>query len=150
MTNSTIKFRLLSVDDFDSGVGIDEKILNVSRRDYYRVKFETCVQSTDHLPVSLVAENGDGKVVGFVMGILYIGEYGISRETATLDTFGVDPEYRHRGIGKQLISEFMDHLRALGVKKVSTLVDSNDPKMTRFFSANEFRPSQVINLERSL
>jgi hypothetical protein len=41
-------------------------------------------------------------------------------------------------------------LRALGVKKVSTLVDENDSKLTHFFSANQFSPSKTINLERSL
>ncbi|MES0447524.1 MAG: GNAT family N-acetyltransferase, partial [Desulfobacterales bacterium] len=53
----------------------------------------------------------------------YIGEYGISDEKATLDTIGVDPYYRRKGIGQQLINEFIDHLRSLGVQKVDTLVD---------------------------
>lgn len=150
MSAGTVKFRLLRVDDFDAVVRIDEKILKVSRPDYYRVKFETFVQSTDHVPVSIVAEQQNGKVVGFVMGALFIGEYGISGDRATLDTIGVDPDYQHKGLGKQLIGEFMDHLRSLGVKKVSTLVDSKDSKMTRFFSSNEFRPSEIINSERTL
>jgi len=102
------------------------------------------------LPASLVAEEEDGTVVGFVMGEIYIGEYGISKEKATLDTIGVDPYYQHKGIGKQLINEFMDHLRTLGVQKISTLVDWNDPKLIHFFSANQFSPSKTINLERSL
>ncbi len=149
MSVGTLKIRLLEVADFDAVVRIDEKILNVSRREYFRVKFETCVQSADHLPISLVAEE-DGKVVGFVLGVLFIGEYGISRDTATLDTIAVDPAHQRKGIGKQLINEFLEHLRALGVRKASTLVDSNDPKMTRFFTENLFSPSKIINLERSL
>jgi ribosomal protein S18 acetylase RimI-like enzyme len=128
---------------------IDEKVLKASRPDYYKIKFEELVQSTDRLPASLVAEEEDGTVVGFVMGELLIGEYGISHE-ATLDTIGVDPDYQHKGIGEQLIKEFVDHLRALGVRKINTLVDSNDSRLTHFFSANQFTPSQTINLERSL
>jgi hypothetical protein len=54
------------------------------------------------------------------------------------------------GVGKQLINEFMDHLRALGVKKISTLVDQSDSKLTHFFTANKFGPSTTINLELSL
>jgi len=149
MKKSTIKIRLMTVDDFNAVVRIDEKVLKVSRAEYYRLKFETFVQSTDHLPTSFVAEE-NGTVVGFVMGVLYIGEYGISHEKATLDTIGVDPDYQHKGVGKQLINEFMDHLRALGVKKVSTLVDGDDVKLTQFFNANQFTPSKTINLERSL
>ncbi len=139
-----------SSDDFDAIVRIDEKILKVSRRDYYRVKFESFVQSTDHLPVSIVAEMEDGTVVGFVMGVLYMGEYGISREMATLDSIGVDPDHQRQGIGKKLIKEFMNHVRELGVQKVCTLIDSGDSDMTRFFCANQFSPSKIINFERSL
>jgi N-acetylglutamate synthase-like GNAT family acetyltransferase len=65
-------------------------------------------------------------------------------------TIGVDPDYQHKGIGEQLINEFMDHLRTVGVQKINTLVDWNDSKLIHFFSANQFIPSRTINLERSL
>jgi ribosomal protein S18 acetylase RimI-like enzyme len=97
-----------------------------------------------------VAEEEDGTVVGFVMGELYMGEYGIFQEEARLDTIGVDPHYQHMGIGEQLINEFMDHLKQIGVQKVNTLVDWNDAKLIQFFSANQFSPSKTINLERRL
>jgi predicted N-acetyltransferase YhbS len=150
MDKSTIKIRLMKADDFDAVVGIDEKISKASRPDYYQMKFERLVQSKDYLPTSLVAEDQDGKVVGFVMGELYIGEYGISQEKATLDTIGVDPSYQHQGIGEQLITEFVDHLMTLGVKKINTLVDWNDSKLIQFFSANQFTLSRTINLERNI
>ena len=150
MAESTIKIRLMKAEDFDAVVRIDEKVLKAPRPEYYELKFEKLFESKDYLLASLVAEEADGTVVGFVMGELYMGEYGIFQEAATLDTIGVDPEYQHRGIGKQLINEFMDHLRHVGVKKVNTLVDWNDSELTRFFSANQFSPSKTINLERSL
>ena len=149
MNKSTIKIRLMKADDFDAVVAIDEKVNKVSRPEYYRLKFEKLVQSKDYVPTSLVAELGDGTVVGLVMGELYIGEYGVSHE-ATLDTIGVDPDCQHKGIGERLINEFMDHLRTLGVRKINTLVDWNDSKLIHFFSANHFSPSKTINLERSL
>jgi len=149
MNKSTIRIRLMKVDDFAAVVRIDEKVLKASRPEYYQLKFEEFVQSTDRVPTSLVAEEEDGTVVGFVMGELFLGEYGISQE-ATLDTIGVDPDYQHKGVGEQLIKEFMDHLIALGVRKINTLVDSNDSKMMHFFSANQFSPSKTLYLERSL
>jgi ribosomal protein S18 acetylase RimI-like enzyme len=88
--------------------------------------------------------------VGFVMGEIYMGEYGIFQEEARLDTIGVDPGYQHKGVGEQLINEFMDHLRSVGVQKVNTLVDWNDSNLIQFFSTNQFSPSKTINLERSL
>ena len=150
MNESTIKIRLMKVDDFDAVVGIDEKVLKASRPEYYEMKFEQLFKSKDYLPASLVAEEEDGTVVGFVMGELYMGEYGIFQEEARLDTIGVDPYYQHKGIGEQLINEFMDHLRKVGVQKINTLVDWNDSKLIHFFSVNQFSPSKTINLERGL
>ena len=150
MNESTIKIRLMKADDFDAVVGIDEKVLKASRPEYYEMKFEKLFQSKDYIPASLVAEEKDGTVVGFVMGELFLGEYGIFQESATLDTIGVDPDCQHKGIGKQLIKELIDHLRELGVQKMHTLVDWNDSKLIQFFRSNEFVPSKTINLERSL
>ena len=151
MNGSTIKIRLMTTDDFDAVVGIDEKILKASRLKYYEMKFDKLFKSKEFLPTSLVAELDDGTVVGFVMGELYVGEYGISQVGATIDTIGVDPDYRRKGIGEQLIDKFMDHLRDLGVTKINTLVDRNDTKLIHFFSANQFSPAKsIINLERSL
>jgi predicted N-acetyltransferase YhbS len=140
----------MKADDFDAVVAIDKKVLKASRPEYYELKFEKLFKSKDYLPVSLVAEEEDGSVLGFVMGELYMGEYGIFQEAATLDTIGVDPYCQHQGIGGQLINEFVDHLRKIGVQKINTLVDWNDSKLIHFFSANQFSPSKTINLERGL
>jgi predicted N-acetyltransferase YhbS len=150
MDKITIKIRLMKADDFDAVLGIDKKVLKTSRLEYYEMKFERLFKSKEYLPTSLVAEDNDGTVVGFIMGELYMGEFGIFQQNATLDTIGVDPDYQHKGIGEQLINEFIDHLKSLGVQKMNTLVDRNDSKLTHFFRANQFSPSQTINLERSL
>ena len=150
MEKEPITVRLMRADDFDAVVAIDEKALPAPRPEYYRLKFEKLFSSNDYLPTSLVATAANGTVVGFVMGELYMGEYGIFQEEARLDTIGVDPGYRHRGIGEQLINEFMDHLKQIGVQRVNTLVAWNDSELLRFFSANQFTPSTTINLERRL
>jgi len=150
MNTGAINIRLMKADDFDAVVGIDRKVLQVSRPEYYEMRFEKLFISRDYLPTSLVAETEDGTVVGFVMGELFMGEYGIFQEEATLDTIGVDPDFQRKGVGEQLINEFMDHLRDLGVHKIYTLVDWNDSQLIHFFSANQFSPSQTINLERSI
>jgi ribosomal protein S18 acetylase RimI-like enzyme len=151
MNDSAIKIRLMKADDFDAVIGIDEKVLKASRPEYYEMKFEKLINSKDYLPTSLVAEEEDGTLVGFIMGELYMGEYGIFQKEATLDTIGVDPDYQQKGIGEQLINEFLDHLRALGVQKINTLVDRNDSRLMHFFNTNHFSPSKtIISLERSL
>ena len=148
MTGTEFNIRLMKADDFDAVVAIDEKVLKSSRHDYYEMKFEKLFESTDYLPTSLVAESQDGTVVGFVMGVLFMGEYGIFQEEASLDTIGVDPDFQKKGVGKLLIDEFVEHLKTLGVQKINTLVDKNDSTLMNFFSANQFQPSRSINLER--
>jgi ribosomal protein S18 acetylase RimI-like enzyme len=138
----------MKAEDYDAVVEIDEKVLKAHRPEYYKMKFEKLFKSRDYLPTSLVAETEDGAVVGFVMGVLYMGEYGIFQEEATLDTIGVDPDHQQKGIGKLLINEFIDHLKKLGVQKINTLVDWNDASLIHFFSSNKFSPSKSINLER--
>ncbi|MGD9972189.1 MAG: GNAT family N-acetyltransferase [Desulfatirhabdiaceae bacterium] len=150
MNGSTFKIRLMKADDFDAVVEIDEKVLKKARPEYYEMKFDKLFKSKDYLPTSLVAETEDETVVGFVMGELYMGEYGIFQEEATLDTIGVHPDYRKKGVGEQLITEFVDHLKKLGVKKIYTLVGWDDSSLIHFFGANHFVPSRTVNLERSL
>lgn len=150
MNAAPIRIRLMMPEDFDAVVGIDAKILKAPRAEYYKVKFAKIVESSDSLPISLVAEQADGKVAGFIMGELYMGEYGILEDQATIDTIGVDPDCHHSGIGRQLVDEFVDHVRRIGVKKISTLVSRDDRTLTKFFSANQFSPSRSINLERTI
>lgn len=149
MNISTISIRLMEAADFDPVVEIDEKIIKSSRREYYELKFEKFFKSKDYLPISLVAEE-KGKLIGFVMGEIYMGEYGIFQEEASLDTIGVDPEYQHQGIGELLMNEFIDHLRGIGIQKINTLVNWNDSELIHFFSSNQFSPSKTINLERKI
>ena len=150
MTSGKLNIRLMKAEDFDAIVKIDEKVLQSVRSEYYERKFEKLFESQDYIPGSLVAELDDGTIVGFVMGEIYLGEYGIFQEEATLDTIGVDPDYQHKGVGKQLINEFIDHLREVGVKRVHTLVGLDDSQLIGFFNANQFSPSKTINLERNL
>lgn len=150
MNRSACKIRLMKAEDFEAVVGIDEKVLGSTRPEYYKMKFEKLFKSQDYLPASLVAEMEDGTIVGFIMGELYMGEYGIFQEEARLDTIGVDPACQQQGVGVMLINEFIDHLREVGVRKINTLVDWNNSRLIHFFSANQFSPSKTINLERNL
>ena len=150
MKEKTIKIRLMKAEDYDAVVRIDEKVLKTSRPEYYNMKFEKLFQTKDYLPASMVAEDENGTVVGFVMGETYMGEFGIFDGAATLDTIGVDPDYQKKGIGEQLINEFLKHLKSLGVEKISTLVTWNNSDLIHFFSANRFAPSKTIYLERTV
>lgn len=146
MTTSNVEIRPLQKEDFDAVVSIDEKVFNKARPDYYEKKFTMALDQKDRVVSSLVAA-ADGQVVGFIMGELYVGEFGIPDTTARLDTIGIHPDYQKKRVGQQLMEEFVAHMKKAGVEKINTLVDWNDWQLIRFFSAGGFNPAKTINLE---
>ncbi|MBW1698481.1 MAG: GNAT family N-acetyltransferase [Deltaproteobacteria bacterium] len=149
MLTPKVDIRPLHAGDFDAVVEIDARVYGTSRPEYYETKFARALNQKNRMVTSLVAEI-EGKVVGFVMSELFVGEYGIPDSDATLDTIGIHPDYQRKGIGRQLMEEFINHLRKAGVVRLNTLVGWNDWRLIRFFSTNGFVPSKVINLELNL
>jgi ribosomal protein S18 acetylase RimI-like enzyme len=151
MKPNTITIRLMKNEDFDAVVRIDTKVLGIARPDYYVKKFQRLIKSNDCIETSLVAEDENKQIVGFIMGELIIGDFGICNDDATLDTMGVDPEFQRQGIGKRLMEDFVLHLKQLEVQKLHTLVDKNDSRLMGFYSSNYFKPSETfINMERAI
>ncbi|NMG17367.1 GNAT family N-acetyltransferase [Aromatoleum bremense] len=141
--------RVLKKDDLGAVVAIDEIGAKRSRRDYYERKFETILNSAHNINSSIVCEI-DGRMVGFVMGDVYFGEFGIPETSATIDTIGVHPEFQNHGIASEMLDQFMMNMKAAGVKKVYTLVNWDDFALEKFFSRQKFTPSKLVNLEYQL
>ncbi|GAB4439534.1 MAG: hypothetical protein OHK0040_11060 [bacterium] len=137
--------RPLKKDDLDELVIIDTEITGKKRESYYRRKFVEIFDS-GRLSVSLVAEVDD-RVVGFLLGQVYEGEYGIPENTAYLDTIGILPKYSKVGVGTRLLEQFVANMRACNVSKIYTLVNFSDTKLIKFFGSHGFSPSKRINLE---
>lgn len=138
--------RVLKAADLDAIVAIDEKASKQNRREYYARKIATITDPSRGINSSLVAEVG-GKVVGFIMGDVYFGEFGIPETSATIDSLGVDPGMQNKGLASELLDQFMMNMKVAGVNKVYTLVNWDDFALEKFFSRNKFAPSKRINLE---
>ncbi len=143
------KIRVMRGADLDAIVAIDEKASGQNRREYYERKVAVLLDGKHTINSSLVAEL-DGGIVGFIMGDVYFGEFGIPETSGTIDSLGVDPKYQNRGIASELIDLFITNMRAVGVKKVYTLVNWDDFALEKFFSSHKFVPSKRINLELAL
>lgn len=149
MARQEAKMRVMKREDLDAVAALDAMVSKQERREYYLRKIEAVVNNPHNINTSLVAEL-DGKIVGFIMGDVYFGEFGIPETSATIDTIGVHPEYQNRGVAHDLMDQFLTNMKAVGVRKVYTLVNWDDFSLERFFSRHRFQPSKRINLELQL
>lgn len=136
-------------DDISAVAAIDALVSKQERRQYYERKIDAVINNPHNINTSLVAEL-DGKVVGFIMGDVYFGEFGIPETSATIDTLGVHPDYQNRGVAHDLMDQFLTNMKAVGVSKVYTLVNWSDFALEHFFANHKFLPSRRINLELQL
>ena len=148
LAHDSIPIRSLVATDFRRIAAIDRKITGRDRSTYFERKVaEALGQSA--VRVSLVAEL-DATVVGFVMARVDFGEFGQADPEAVLDTIGVDPGYRHRGIGGALVSQLLTNLAGLRVERVRSEMDWNDHALIAFLEGAGFRPSQRLVFRRRL
>ncbi len=140
-----IPVRTLTRDDLDAIVRIDKRLVGESRRDYLKLKLEEALRDT-RIVVSLGAEV-DGHLVGFLMGRLYYGEFGVADPVAILDTIGVDPERPRSGIGHSLLNQFRTNLRAVGIERIQTHADWNQWDLLHFLDTCGFKPAPRVFLE---
>ena len=140
---------MMRQDDIESVVDIDTKVFGIERMEYYERKMAQMLDKKGSIATSLVADY-EGKVIGFVMGNIYTGEFGIPQKTASLDTIGIDPEYNRLGVASQLLEEFESHVKKAGVESIQTLVDRSNIPLTKFFDKSGFTPSTILNLEKSV
>ena len=138
--------RVLKMSDLDAIVAIDEKVSKQNRREFYARKIATITDPERSINTSIVAETG-GKVVGFIMGDVYFGEFGIPETSATIDSLGIDPSIQNKGLASELLDQFMMNMKVAGVNKVYTMVNWDDFALEKFFARNKFVPSKRINLE---
>lgn len=148
MAHADVTIRPMKREDVQAIIGIDTSITNADRAGYYERRLRV-LDDPDAVNLCLVAEV-EGKAVGFVMGDLYHGEYGIPETTAVIDTIGIHPDHQGRGLGSALFEQFRSNLKALHVKTTYVLIEWGDWEMAKFFEKEGFVPSDRVNLELKL
>ena len=91
---------------------------------------------------SVVAEL-DGEVVGFMLGDIRSGEFGIEERSGWIEVLGVDPDLAGRGVGRALADEMLKRYGARGVRTVRTMVDRSMPEIEAFFTKLGFEADSL-------
>ena len=138
--------RSLQEGDLRALVAIDRRITGRDRAAYVHRKLTEALTDSG-VRVSLVAEL-DGVAVGFIMARVDFGEFGQVETTAVIDTIGVDPDYRNRGVGRALVSQLLVNLGTLRVEKVRTEVGWQDRDLLGYLDHSGFRPSQRLCFDK--
>jgi len=142
LARDRIPVRSMAKSDLAALTGIDRRITGRDRSGYLKQKLADALDGSD-IQVSLVAEL-DGRPVGFLMARVDLGEYGRTDPAAIMDTIGIDPDYRGRGVGRALLSQLLVNLGTLRVEKILTEVDWTDRALLSYFERCGFRPSSRL------
>jgi len=143
-TASAIRIRPLDELDLDAIVRIDERIGGIYRPDLWEQRVVYYLRRDPE--ASQVAEV-DGKVVGFMLGEIRSGEFGLEEPSGWIERFGIDPDVRGRDLGRKMFDAMVRHFRAAGAASVRTLVDGRDASLAGFLKAIGFSPSPLQALE---
>ena len=140
--------RSLRPDDMQAVVNLDAKVTGRRRDEYFKIKLIQNLSETG-VQVSLAAEL-DGIFVGFLLARVFYGEFGVLEPVGILDTFGVDPGFRRKGVGHSLLAQLRMNLGALGVSQIHSEVVWDDLDLIGFFQREGFRPAPRLCLDLDL
>ena len=146
-TQATPLIRPLDELDISAIVRIDERISGTYRPDIWERRVGFYLRRDPG--ASQVAE-ANGKVVGFMLGDLRAGEFGLEEPSGWIERFGIDPDHRGRDLGRQMFEAMVAHFRAGGARSVRTLVDRSDAGLAAFLRALGLEPSPLEALEMRL
>lgn len=143
-----IYVRNLEKRDLPSIVAIEERVTGIARPKYWEQRIEMSEAIRPHW-TSLVAEF-DNRFVGFLFGRTGELEFGLPGTVAWVETIGVDPAYRKRGIARELIEQFTSSAEDHGIKTIFTLVSSGQSEMQNFFNRQGFVQGKMIHYQKEL
>ncbi len=148
LARDRIPIRAIREADLPAVAAIDRESTGRDRSEYFAAKFAEAVHESD-VRVSLIAEL-DARPVGFIMARVDLGDFGRTEPTAELDTIGVAPDYRVRGVGRALLSQLLANLASLRVERILTEVDWDGHDLIAFLARCGFRPSSCLVFDRPI
>jgi len=148
LARDLIPVRSMVEGDLRALIAIDRRITGRDRSAYFERKLDEALRQSD-VRISLVAEL-DGQPVGFIMARVDLGEFGRTDSAAIMDTIGVDPDYRNRGVGRALLTQLLVNLMTLRVDKVLTEVDWSARELLGFLDRCGFHPSSYLCFDRTI
>jgi len=142
MTESAQEVLIRPLEDTDIGgiTTLDEKIGGQYRPEVWESRIGYYLRRD---PEALVVAESGGKVVGFMLGEVRSGEFGLEEPTGWVEVLGVDPEVRGQAIGRRMADQMLAHFRHRGTTTVRTMVDETMTDIAEFFHRLGFEPAPI-------
>jgi ribosomal protein S18 acetylase RimI-like enzyme len=149
MAETLTEVKIRAADELDIGAitRLDERIGGRYRPEVWERRLGYYLRRDPE--ASVVAEI-DGRVVGFMLGEVRSGEFGLEEPTGWIEVLGVDPEFRGRAVGRLLAEAMLAHFESQGARSVRTLVDVEREDLSAFFGSLGFEPAPLAPFVKRL
>lgn len=147
LASEDIQIRSLSEVDIGDIVEIDEKIGGKYRPRVWEQRVGYYLRRDPE--ISVVASDR-GRVVGFMLGEVRSGEFGLDEATGWVEVLGVDPDCQGKAIGRRLGEAILERMKRRGARTVRTLVEEPMEDLGRFFVSLGFSPAPLVPYVKEL
>ena len=134
--------------DLDAIVAIDTQVTGLEKSTYWRSVYRRYGDAARPGARFLVAEL-EGEVVGFVIGEVRDWEFG-APPCGWVFAIDVRPDARLTGIGSRLLQSISAVFRRAGVRKVRTMLASDNTLILSFFRSQGMMAARMIPLEMDI
>ncbi len=148
-TTETVKVRPATEADLATVVALDEQVTGMAKPDYFHDLFERYTGQPREQGFFLVADGGDGRPLGFIIGEVRSWEFG-SSPCGWIFAVDVEPDVRLGGIGDALLDAICERFRETGVKKIRTMLSRDNHQIMSFFRSHGMMAGPYIQLEMEL
>lgn len=151
--NGYISIREMEIDDLSPVYHLGERLFTRSRFPVlYRTwdTFEVTEYYNSDPEYCLVAENGDGAVIGFALGNI-VEKDRSAWKYGYLAWLGVAPEHQGKNVADRLIKEFEQRVKEGGARILLVDTEADNQRAIQFFRKHGFaQPKNHVWMSKSL
>jgi len=146
---SDLTIRPVRRGDLEAVIAIDTLVTGLEKPDYWRSVYRRYGESATTAGAQFLVAESAGEVVGFVIGEVRDWEFG-APPCGWVFAIDVRPDARLGGIGTRLLESLCASFRRAGVRKVRTMLASDNTLILSFFRSQGLMAGRFIPLEMDL
>jgi len=146
---SELVIRPVRRGDLEAVIAIDTQVTGLEKRDYWRSVYRRYGESATTAGAQFLVAESAGEVVGFVIGEVRDWEFG-APPCGWVFAIDVRPDARLAGIGTRLLESICAGFRRAGVRKLRTMLGSDNTLILSFFRSQGMMAGRFIPLEMDL